>query len=98
LFGPSVIAKGIGVTPVVFQFVSYGVFVIPGTLLGVSLIDGLGRKPLAALGFALAGGSLALFALLQHSAASAPILGLALFGLYNFTRLLSDFRVMGWVR
>ena len=85
LFGPSVIAKGIGVTPVVFQLVSFGVFVIPGTLLGVAVIDNMGRKPLAALGFALAGGALLLFALLQHAAAGIPLLGLALFGLYNFT-------------
>jgi MFS family permease len=95
LFGPSVIAKGIGVSPVVFQLVSYGVFVIPGTLLGVSLIDGLGRKPLAALGFALAGTSLVLFALLQHSAASVPLMGLALFGLYNFTISLGPGAVSG---
>ena len=65
LFGPSVIAKGIGVSPIVFQLVSYGVFVIPGTVLGVGLIDGFGRKPLLALGFTLAGGSLALFAMLR---------------------------------
>jgi putative MFS transporter len=48
LFGPSVIAKGIGVSPIVFQLVSYGVFVIPGTVLGVGLIDGFGRKPAGA--------------------------------------------------
>jgi MFS family permease len=95
LFGPSVIAKGIGVSPIVFQLVSYGVFVIPGTVLGVGLIDGFGRKPLLALGFALAGGSLALFAMLQASAASVPLLGLALFGLYNFTISLGPGAVSG---
>ena len=95
LFGPSVIAKGIGVSPIVFQLVSYGVFVIPGTVLGVGLIDGFGRKPLLALGFALAGGSLALFAVLQGSAASVPLLGLALFGLYNFTISLGPGAVSG---
>ena len=95
LFGPSVIAKGIGVSPVVFQLVSYGAFVIPGTVLGVGLIDGFGRKPLLALGFTLAGGSLALFALCQNSAASVPLLGLALFGLYNFTISLGPGAVSG---
>ncbi len=95
LFGPSVIAKGIGVSPVVFQLVSYGVFVIPGTLLGVGLIDGFGRKPLAALGFALAGAALTLFALLQHSVASIPLMGLVLFGLYNFTISLGPGAVCG---
>jgi MFS family permease len=95
LFGPSVIAKGIGVSPIVFQLVSYGVFVIPGTVLGVGLIDGFGRKPLLALGFALAGGSLALFAILQQSAAGIPLLGLALFGLYNFTISLGPGAVSG---
>jgi MFS family permease len=95
LFGPSVIAKGIGVSPIVFQLVSYGVFVIPGTVLGVGLIDGFGRKPLLVLGFALAGGSLALFAIMQESAASIPLLGLALFGLYNFTISLGPGAVSG---
>jgi MFS family permease len=95
LFGPSVIAKGIGVSPIVFQLVSYGVFVIPGTVLGVGLIDGFGRKPLLALGFALAGGSLALFAIMQEAAASIPLLGLALFGLYNFTISLGPGAVSG---
>jgi MFS family permease len=95
LFGPSVIAKGIGVSPVVFQLVSYGVFVIPGTVLGVILIDGVGRKPLYAIGFGLAGGSLILFALLQQAAASLPLLGLALFGLYNFTISLGPSAVSG---
>jgi MFS family permease len=95
LFGPSVIAQGIGVSPVVFQLVSYGVFIIPGTILGVGLIDSFGRKPLLALGFTFAGGSLALFALLQQSAASVPLLGLALFGLYNFTISLGPGAVSG---
>lgn len=95
LFGPSVIAKGIGVSPVVFQLVSYGVFVIPGTVLGVSLIDRVGRKPLYAIGFALAGSSLVLFALLQQAAASLPLLGLGLFGLYNFTISLGPSAVSG---
>jgi MFS family permease len=58
LFGPSVIAKGIGVSPIVFQLVSYGVFIIPGTILGVLFIDGFGRRPLLALGFTLASASL----------------------------------------
>ena len=95
LFGPSVIAKGIGVSPVVFQLVSYGLFVIPGTVLGVMLIDGLGRKPLLALGFILAGGSLALFAILKDTAAGLPLLGLFLFGLYNFTISLGPGAVSG---
>jgi MFS family permease len=95
LFGPSVIAKGIGVSPVAFQLVSYGLFVIPGTMLGVGLIDKLGRKPLLALGFTLAGGSLALFAVLQTAAAGLPLLGLFLFGLYNLTISLGPGAVSG---
>jgi MFS family permease len=95
LFGPSVIAKGIGVGPVEFQLVSYGLFIIPGTMLGVGLIDRLGRKPLLALGFILAGGSLALFAMLQEAAAGLPLLGLFLFGLYNLTISLGPGAVSG---
>jgi MFS family permease len=85
LFGPSVIATGIGLTPVAFQLVSYGLFIIPGTLVGVTLIDRLGRKLLLVWGFTLGAGSLALFALFQHVAAGNALLGLCLFGLYNVT-------------
>lgn len=55
----------------------------------------MGRKPLAATGFAHAGGSLVLFAVMHHTAASASLLGLPMFGLYGFTISLGPGEVSG---
>ncbi len=95
LFGPSVIAKSIGMTPAGFALANYGIFVIPGMLVGCGLIDRIGRKTLLSIGFVLAGLALFSFAFLQGATATLPILGLALFGLYNFTICMGPFSVSG---
>ena len=51
LFGPSLIAKGIGLSSGTFQLVMEFVFVVPGGLAGMLLIDRWGRKPLQVVGF-----------------------------------------------
>jgi MFS family permease len=83
LFGPSLIAKSLGVGPVAFSLVTSLVFTLPGALLGVVLIDRIGRKPLMSLGFFGAGTMLALFAGLHDKAMAMPALGFALYGLYS---------------
>jgi hypothetical protein len=83
LFGPSLIAKGLGLTPTTFSLISSFVFVIPGALIGVALIDRIGRKQLQTWGFVGAAVMLALFAYLHEQVTVAPVLGLVLFGLYN---------------
>ncbi len=83
LFGPSVIAKGIGATPVTFTLVGYGFFTIPGALVGALLIDRFGRKAL--MGFGFVAGALSLFAFAPRLGTSAPLLSLVLYGLYTFT-------------
>ncbi|HEX4259987.1 MAG TPA: MFS transporter [Acetobacteraceae bacterium] len=85
LFGPSLIAKGLGLSPTTFAIVTALVFSLPGCLIGVALIDKIGRKRLQAGGFLLAAIMLALFATLQKDVAGAPVLGLILFGLYSLT-------------
>lgn len=83
LFGPSLIAKGLGLTPPVFSLISSFVFVIPGALIGVALIDRIGRKQLQTWGFVGAGVMLGLFAWLHDVAMAMPAFGMLLFGLYS---------------
>jgi MFS family permease len=83
LFGPSLIAKGLGLAPTTFSLITSFVFVIPGTLIGVALIDRIGRKQLQFWGFVGAGVMLALFAWRRDEAMATPLLGMLLFGLYS---------------
>ena len=83
LFGPSLIAKGLGLAPTTFSLITSFVFVIPGTLIGVALIDRIGRKQLQFWGFIGAGVMLAVFAWRRDEAMASPLLGMILFGLYS---------------
>ncbi|HUN43786.1 MAG TPA: MFS transporter [Acetobacteraceae bacterium] len=83
LFGPSLIAKGLGLAPTTFSLITSFVFVIPGALIGVSLIDRIGRKQLQFWGFVGAAVMLALFAWRRDEAMAAPAFGMVLFGLYS---------------
>ena len=83
LFGPSLIAKGLGLAPTTFSLITSFVFVIPGALIGVALIDKIGRKQLQMAGFIGAAVMLALFAWQRDQVMSAPAFGMILFGLYS---------------
>jgi MFS family permease len=87
LFGPSLIAKGLGLTPVDFALLIQLVFVVPASLLmSWFLIDRIGRKPLQVWGFAISGVLLVVFALLRTSFASAPGLAFFVYGLFNVSQ------------
>jgi MFS family permease len=83
LFGPSLIAQGLGLAPTTFSLITSFLFVIPGALVGVSLIDRIGRKQLQVWGFVGAAVMLGLFAWLHDQAMAAPAFGMLLFGLYS---------------
>jgi MFS family permease len=83
LFGPSLIAKGLGLAPTTFSLITSFAFVIPGALIGVGLIDRLGRKQLQIAGFIGAAVMLGLFAYLHDQVMAAPAFGMLLFGLYS---------------
>ncbi len=83
LFGPSLIAQGLGLAPTTFSLITSFVFVIPGALLGVAMIDRIGRKQLQTWGFIGAAILLGLFAGLHDAAMAMPALGMLLFGLYS---------------
>ncbi len=84
LFGPSLIARSIGLGPVEFQLIISIVFVIPASiLLSYLVIDRIGRKPLQIWGYVAAAIMLAIFALLKPSFTSLPLLALIVFGLFN---------------
>jgi len=84
LFGPSLIAKGLGLSATTFSIGMSVLFGLPGDLVAaLMLIDWLGRKPLQGYGFLGAGIMLTLFAGLHESVLAAPGLGFVLYGLYT---------------
>jgi MFS family permease len=83
LFGPSLIAQGLGLAPTTFSLITSFVFVVPGALIGVAMIDRIGRKQLQTWGFIGAAILLGLFAGLHDEAMAMPALGMLLFGLYS---------------
>ncbi len=84
LFGPSLIAKGLGMGPIEFTLLTQAIFVIPSCLLyAVYALDKIGRKPLQIWGFIGAAAMLVIFAVTKQSLVALPVLGFIVFGLYN---------------
>ncbi|SIT03263.1 MFS transporter [Alicyclobacillus vulcanalis] len=82
LFGPNLIAKSLGIPSGVFQVMMELAFTVPGALIGLALIDRLGRKPMQVIGFVGMGLSLILFSVMK-SVDAAPWIGLLLYGAQN---------------
>ncbi len=87
LFGPNLIARGLGMNGAVFNIWLEVAFVIPASV-GMSwwMIDRLGRKPLQVWGFAASAVVLVIFALLKVKLAGAPMLAFIAYGLFNVTQ------------
>jgi MFS family permease len=84
LFGPSLIAKSLGLGPVSFSLLMQLVFTLPpAILMSLFLIDQVGRKPLQVWGFVATALAVGVFALMQDQLLQRPILALIVFGLYN---------------
>ncbi|MCI2415146.1 MAG: MFS transporter [Candidatus Aramenus sp.] len=88
LFGPSLIAKSLGINSGVFQLLDEGIFVVPGGIVALSFIDRIGRKPLQVVGFI--GIALSLFAFSAYKdiagAAFSPVVAYALYGMMGFAQ------------
>ena len=87
LFGPNLIAKGLGMNGAVFNVLIELVFVVPASV-GMSwfLIDRMGRKPLQVWGFAASALMLVIFAVLKVNLAGAPAIAFIAYGLFNVTQ------------
>ena len=86
LFGPSLIAKGLGMGPIQFSLAMSFIFTIPSILaMSWFIIDRAGRRPLLMWGFIGAAATLALFVLTQSQVKAAPLIGFLLYGLYTVT-------------
>ncbi|HYM18203.1 MAG TPA: MFS transporter [Micropepsaceae bacterium] len=84
LFGPSLIAGSLGLSPVTFQLLIELIFVIPASaLLSLFVIDRFGRKPLQVWGFILCTVTVGIFALMQDSLLAAPTFAFAVYGLFT---------------
>ncbi|HTV45148.1 MAG TPA: MFS transporter [Stellaceae bacterium] len=100
LFGPSLIAKGLGVEPVVFSLLMSLGFIIPtALLLSLFALDRFGRKPVQAIGMIMSAVMLGIFAAFHGALAAAPALGLVVYGLYNvfitFPSMVSGAGILG---
>src|SRR5215469_15494157 len=84
LFGPSLIAKSLGLGAVTFSVLLQILFILPASVLGsLFIIDRLGRKPLQVWGFLLGAILVGVFAMMQHSLMTMPVLAFVVFGLFN---------------
>ncbi|HKI74344.1 MAG TPA: MFS transporter [Pseudomonadales bacterium] len=85
LFGPSLIAQGMGLTPVKFSLLINFIFVLPASILmSWFVIDHVGRKPLQVWGFVASSALLVVFAGMGGPGTST-VLAFAVFGLFNVT-------------
>jgi MFS family permease len=84
LFGPSLIAKSLGLTPALFSLIIDLVFVIPSLTIGsVFFLDRFGRKPVMIFGYIGAAIVLCLFNILHPSMIHHAGLGLFIYGVFN---------------
>ncbi|HEY1856675.1 MFS transporter [Acidocella sp.] len=84
LFGPSLIAKGLGITPASFTLLMDLGFIMPAVLIGTFfLLDRFGRKPVMIWGYIGAALVLILFAVLHRDIMHNAVLGLVIFGAFN---------------
>ncbi|MFT8446952.1 MAG: MFS transporter [Liquorilactobacillus nagelii] len=81
LYGPSLIAKGLGLSSTSFSLLTHVLFSVPSAILAVFLIDSLGRNKLQALGAFLAGCALIGFSLLGTSGIMGQFI---MFGAFSF--------------
>ncbi|MFT3697812.1 MAG: MFS transporter [Kofleriaceae bacterium] len=95
LFGPNVIAEGMGWTEIQFTLVSYVLLGTPGTLIGCLLVDRVGRRLLTAIGFGFTGIGLLVFAPLMGHAAKAPGVMFAAFAVWNFALCMGPGAISG---
>ncbi|OYV40177.1 MAG: MFS transporter [Rhodospirillales bacterium 20-64-7] len=84
LFGPSLIAKSLGLGPIEFSLLMSILFGLPAVLFYALVgLDGFGRKPVQVWGFVAAAIMLVVFAVLKQYVAAIPLLGMIVFGLYT---------------
>jgi MFS family permease len=86
LYGPTLIAKSLGLSPEAFTLVSYGAFSIPALLIAAWLSDRWGRRPMTVRWSIISAIAMVVFGLYRGSVAvMAPGIGLALLGLFSLT-------------
>lgn len=84
LFGPSLIAKSLGMTPIGFSLFTHIIFSVPSLLFySFFALDQLGRKKLQTMGFIGAAIFLTCFGLLKQFLPVAPLMALISYGLFT---------------
>ena len=86
LYGPTLIAKGLGLSPEVFTLVTYGAFSIPALLLAASIVDRSGRRRMTASWSVVAAVALVAFGAYKDAVGiMAPGVAFVLLGLFTIT-------------
>lgn len=88
LFGPSLLAKRVGLDAETFQLINFLIFIVPGSLFGAFLNDIIGRRKVQYFGFIGMFITLSLYALYSQDSTIlysgfGSFVGIILFGLYN---------------
>ncbi len=87
LFGPSLIARSIGMEPIEFQLASNILLYIPAQILVAYIfVDRLGRKPLQIWGYIAAAAALAVFGFLKPMFGGMPLLAFSVYGLFVYAQ------------
>ncbi len=95
-FGPSIIAKALGVNGLIFELIILGAFAVPFNFLGAMLTDRVGRKPLQMLGFAGMGVFTLIFAFALSRGVNDPVLTLALYGASSALNSIGPGNIVGF--
>jgi putative MFS transporter len=86
LYGPTLIAKGLGLSPEVFTLVTYAAFSIPALLLAAAIVDRTGRRRMTAQWSMVAAVALVAFGAYKDAVGiMAPGVALVLLGLFSIT-------------
>lgn len=86
LYGPTLIAKGLGLSPEVFTLITYGAFAIPALLLAASIVDRTGRRRMTARWSVAAAVALVAFGAYKDAVGiMVPGVALVLLGLFTIT-------------
>ncbi|MCK4177804.1 MFS transporter [Aciditerrimonas ferrireducens] len=86
LYGPTLIAKGLGLSPEVFTLVTYAAFSIPALLLAAAIVDKRGRRRMTAQWSVAAALALVAFGAYKDAVGiMAPGVALVLLGLFTVT-------------
>lgn len=91
LYGPTLIAKGLGMSPEDFTLLGIAVFSIPALVLAAWLSDRWGRRPMTVRWSLISAVALVIFGLYRgYAVVMVPAIGFVLYGLFGITNAVAS--------